>query len=352
MHATHRCAPLILAMTLAAALTAGCETTMTVRRYPAFYDPQLRRLAVLPFDNGTLHPRAGIFLAQRLAERLAGNGTYEVVGPDTVRTRLFAADRTLGSGATDAERAAALAAATDVQAFVTGAVRSFAADSGTRIDVYDDPWYYGPGAGFGYGSWHRRWGYGVGGYWPIAHRTRYVAAHVAADARLVRVPTGEVLSTTPRPVRVRLTSIDEPTDLPDDVLARAAEAVAARIVGGFAVVPRQVKVRPDRVLRLAGRDEKGRWRETDDFSADDEDMRLTVAPPRAADRNDLRVTIIRPETGEQVAQRTFRWSADNGPRELSFSPRKLAETYGPGDYEVRLEAADAGEAVRREFEIE
>ena len=78
----------LVAVSLLVSAVGGCNAKLTVDRYPDFYDPELKSVAVVPFANLTQEPQAGTFLAERLAEALRANGTYQAVGPAELNSML------------------------------------------------------------------------------------------------------------------------------------------------------------------------------------------------------------------------------------------------------------------------
>ena len=334
----------LAAMLLAAAGLAGCETKLAVRQYPAFYDAELKTVAVLPFANRTLRPEAGTYVAQRLAAALAANGTYEAIGPDEVNDRLQAAGLSLP--ADPAAAADVLRQLGGIQAFISGTVTAFSADRSAYVDV--DRGYVFGGYGWGYG-YHPWWGVGWEHPWVEYHH--YVQASVAATAALVRTADGKTIHAPAAPAAVRLVSYGRPPETIDEALMRAADCVAKELLEHFAVVPRQLTIDPGKALRTARPTADGRTRFTDDFRPDDEQMYVVVALPRAAARNPFRLVVTRKDADEALAETAFDWPAGETTRRFVFSPAKLAAQAGQGKYYVKLYAA-ATLVAKRDFEIE
>ena len=66
-------------------LIAGCgggsgtrKGRIIVYQYPEFYQPELKRIAVLPFRDPPNSPGAGQKISDDIATLLTKNGTYEV----------------------------------------------------------------------------------------------------------------------------------------------------------------------------------------------------------------------------------------------------------------------------------
>ena len=345
-------------LALLAAGAAGCSATLPVQQYPPFYDPELKTVAVLAFANKTLHPKAGEHLSGRLAEALRDNGTYEVVDPEALKTKLLEADLTPAPGADAEAVAAALRKLGGIDAFLIGEVTGFAAERGSYAEVWEDPWY-GPGYGgsgrwgwgWGYRRWHPYWGYGLSGHYPVYRRYSHTNAYVAARAALVRTADGSTIHATPVPLAAHLRSVDEPPRMRDELLMDAAAAVADGLVGTFAIVPKRLKVSKGKTLRTARKRPDGELKFTDDFRAGETELVVVLRLPPAAARNAFRIVLARKKDPQPVAEETVVWSADDEALELAFSLPALVEAAGTGDFEARLYAGETL-VLKRGFEID
>ena len=328
-----RFAPAVLVTLVAAA--AGCDVTMTVRQYPQFYTPELKTVAVLPLSNGSLHPAAGPFVTDRLVAALKENGTYEVLAPKDLQAGLAAAGINLPSEAEDAVLAESLRRLGGVQAFVTGRVMAFSTDSYWRAHVDDYDGFYG---GY-YTRYHLSYGhphYGLGFRYPIYTYYPYGQAYVAVDVAMVDVATGRTLHAPLGPVGGRVRSDGGRLPTSDELLGEATSRAAQGIVEQLAVVSKEVKVNPARDLRTGRLAKDDKLKFTDDFRADEEEMRVVLRLPPQADRNRFRVSIARKGRPEELAEESFAWSRKDESRPFVFSPRKLAGAAGAGQYEVRF----------------
>jgi len=329
---------------LACFVAAGCDTTMTVQRYPAFYDPSLKSLAVLPFTNATLHARAGEFLAGRLAAALQANGTYEVTGPEELKAKLAAAKIALPPKAAAGAMLAAVRKLGGIQAVLIGTVTGFSADRGSTVEI--DDWY---GPGFGWGYW--RHGHHYYGSYATARQYYYTHAYVSAGASMVRVADGRTIHATVSPLAARVRSRGDVDRTRSEVLSEAADAVVRALVGEFAVAPTRLKISRGKTLRTARPQEGGTLELTDDFRADEDTMCVLVRLPAEADRNPFRLTITEKKHHKVLAEETFTWSAKDETRQFTFSPRKLAEAAGGEKFRVTLHLRDEP-VVDRGFKIE
>ncbi|MHC4983582.1 MAG: CsgG/HfaB family protein [Planctomycetota bacterium] len=322
----------LAALALAA---AGCDKTMTVRRFPEFYTPQLKAVAVLPLGNDSLTPNAGKYVTRRLVDALKANRTYEVLGPAELRARLAAAGLNLPAEADARNVAQRLRRLGGLQAFITGRVTTFGADNYPPRVYYHG---YRTFSGGRRGRFHFGHGYPVYGwdtYYPAYAYYPYMQAYVAVDVALVSVETGEAIYSPPR-LEARASSDGYRLYTSQDLLDQAARLVARAVLEELAVVRKQVKLSPARDLRTARVAEGGRLTFTDSFGADEQEMIVVLRLPAAADQNRFRISIVRKGADEELAAESFIWSRKDDVRRFVFSPRKLAESAGPGEYEVRF----------------
>jgi hypothetical protein len=329
-----------------AAAGGGCSTTFSIRQYPPDFDPAIKTVGVLEFNNDSLQDRAGEVFARQVAAALRANGTYDVLGPAALRAKAAGAGVQLPDEAPIEEIAARLRTVGGVDAILVGTVESYHAQTSSWVD-FEPHWGY-----WGYHGWGRRhrWGVRTGWAWPYAQRRYRTEARVVADAVLVRVADAETIAATRGPVSAQLTSDEYDGAFAGDVLAAAARRTVDRIVASVAVVPRKIKVKNDETLRVARPDATGVPVETDRFDSDETELLLVVRLPAAADRNRFTVSIHRRGEDEPIVAERFVWSAAERVRTFLFSPHRLAAVGGTKKYEARL-AGTGTEAVKRKFEI-
>jgi len=77
--------PAVLTVCMAIIWLSGCSKSFTAREYPSFYDPNVRTVAVLPFQNETNARGAGMLAAENPAAALRANGTYRIIPPRRVQ---------------------------------------------------------------------------------------------------------------------------------------------------------------------------------------------------------------------------------------------------------------------------
>jgi len=323
---------LILAGLLGLLTAGGCTKTFLVDRYPPFHDPKLKTVAVMPFDSTARHRGAGRLLAQHLAAALTANGSYAVIGPDRLRGMLGAEKLDELVRASDADVARALASTGKIDAFITGAALAYDAHAAAYL-VPDDP----PGYWHGRHSYRSRRRHGPYYYGPV-YATEYVtSARVMVTAAMVRARDAAVLATTPVPVGCEVSLSGYSPRSAGRALDRSAIRVMEHLVGRFAIVPVEVRVKPGEDFRITtGRPGHG-GREAKEFATADKQMAVIVHLPPEADRNEFRLAITPKDTpGRVLAARTFTWARTDGVRVFDFDPSRLAAEAGPGEYRVRF----------------
>jgi len=333
----------------------GCTKTFWVRQYPAFYDPELKTVAVVPFYNETDDPRAGEVVAHRLAAALTDNGTYAVLSPRDLRAKMSDEDVEAASKPDYKAAAETLKRLTGAQAFIAGAVTEYKAVRSAyrawHYDYYPYRYYHRPYYRHGYGYRYYRPHYPYYPYYPVADYAFVSESRVAAEASMVRVSDGSVIHATPQPVRCTVRTGGYSLPPGNGAVAEAVERLIRHLVRDFAIVPVKVKVNPGKDFRTAAGRTDGQWEFTEDFHSSDETMYVVLRLPPAADRNAFRLTITPKGREENVlAAHDFTWSRDGPSRGFAFSPQKIAAGMGPGKYSANFYAG--GERVMsRKFEI-
>ena len=335
---------MILAAVVASA--SGCGKKMWVMEYPDFYGPQLKTVAVVPFDSPP-HPTAGRMLADRLADALRENGTYRVVRPAALPEAPLSTTRPADEEEALDRLLDHLRERGDVQAVIVGTIDLF------RISRRD---YYYPvrrSAYWGHGyRGYRGFGYGNGQpyYCDYEHYVRSEAT-VAADAAIIRVMDGQVMHVAPA---MLATTVSEDSYASRGVavtlLDEAAEHVIERMVDEFAVVRKRIGINPDHALRTARGEGERDWLYEDDFTDTDTKALVIVRLPRQADRNPLRITVRREGRDAILAEESFTWRSGQGAWVMEFSPAALVDAGGIGEYKVRL-YSQGEEALKRQFKI-
>jgi len=318
-------------VTLAA---TGCaEKTITVRRYPSFYTPELTEVAVMPFRNETSRVAVGERFATSLAQALRDNGTYRVIGPRELKDTL----RNMGVGSTTRpsgeEIKEGLLRIKGLQAVITGTVLVYQA-SRTEFNQYA---YYPPAY---YPYYPEDWA-----FWPewdawedeayIGATPEYVqTGQVSVQASMRRLPGMSVIYSTQEPVTsdIQLTSFwPRPAQ---DVLQRAVDQVANRLVARLAVVPVKITVNISKDLRTATGRTDGKWDFSDTFHPN-QDLFIVLNLPQAAKRDTFRLTITPEDNPDHViVERNVIWEPARAEQGVVLPAREIVDQAGPGDYAV------------------
>ena len=325
----------LLPAVLAAA--AGCTREIPIVQVPAFWTPQLKRIAVVPFRNRSTGKDAGNIVSDRLANALAANGTYKVFNRNDLKDLMDQNDLKIALGGDPAKAATAFKKLANVQAILTGAVTTYAATSQSQRK--QEPQYY-------YVKGVQRFG----GYRVYTHTRN--EANVSLTASLIRVSDGAALHTAP----AKWTAWAEgspPRYDPYACASAAVDNVVALLVQQFAIVRKKIKVDPNKVLRICTEKYDGKWIEARDIKTTDEKMYIVLALPPQCDRNRFRMTIVRKDQREVLASLKLTWSRRNDPdgKGYTFDPKDVAaKGGGPGWYEVKFYSGE-DPVLRRAFHI-
>jgi hypothetical protein len=322
---------------LAAAVLAGCSETLVITQVPEFNSPDLKAIAVAPFRNQTTRKGAGDIIADNLATGLTANGTYKISNRNDLKTVMDENDLQIALGGNAAAAADKLKKLTQVQAILVGTVATFAATSNSQPREVPDY------ATDRYGNAY------VAGYHKIIYTRN--EANVSVTASLIRVSDGTTIYATPQPLWARVWAEGSPPA--KDIHACALEAsamVASQLVETFAPVRKQIKVSPSKALQTASELYDNKWTYSDTFKSTDEKMFVVVALPPSCDRNRFRLVIVKKDQREEVAAQDIKWSKENAGFGYTFSPSKIAQKGGPGEYEVKFYSGQQP-VMRRKFTI-
>ena len=328
-----RTAVLLLA---ALAAAAGCSKKMWIYQTPAFYSPDLKNIAVVPFRNHTSVRNAGNVVADNLAAALMDNPTYKIFARNDLKMLLDQEDlRRALSG--EVGPGTSFGKMVNVQAFLAGSVTMYSATSSRQFKK--DPVY-------GYNKRTKnRYIQGYRSYYYTRNE-----ANVSVSAALIR-PDGTTIHATGAPVHAREVSEGESPRMDRYACAAVAtDRVIRRLVEEFAVIRRQIKINPGKALRTAADLYDNQWTYTKKFKPTDDKMFVVVALPPACDRNPFRLVIVRKDQREELASLKFVWSRNRASFGYRFSPRRLAAA-GTGEYEVKFYSGPEP-IMRRAFKIE
>jgi hypothetical protein len=308
---------------LLASLSAGCAPSVSVpiRRHPAFYDPDLKQLAVLPLASEALDPRAGRYVTDRLIRELRENETYEVSA-----LPVSAGDGDANSsGLTYHAALAQLQPQGGVDLLLAGSVLTFDASQTVGYHEYPDTFYGGIGYPYSYFGYRRV---------IVARPYEVGLAVVELRIRLLRVNDGSTLYLSDPPIRVRLRDASHPVKVQEELLREATSRAIGEVLGAVSVVEMEIEINPDKALTIE-RVRDGRRRAVDDFR-DGDHLAVIVDLPREADRNRFQLE-IRPETGgEAVETRSFVWNSQRSPREMLFDPAGWIEPGEEAEFDLVL----------------
>jgi hypothetical protein len=341
-------------------LATGCaEKTFWVRHYPEFYTPELKVVAVAPFENDTTQPGAGGIFAAQLARALRIDGTYRVIGPGAVDRRMKDKGMPVTTQATNEELTADLRRLGGMQAFIHGTVTVFSSSQAhyREWDYYPYEYPYYP-YGFGYYGWGRwyedwetdchEWG-GVSYAAPV--RQHVNCGNVAVRAEMIRISDGAVLYSTPAPVSATVDLRLYMAHSPRDALMEAVHRVVGQLVCRFAIVPTKVSVNADKDLVTATGQTEGRWDLSETFRSSDEKMYVVVRLPKAAARNAFVLTITpKGRINNVAATKDIVWLPKYRTEGFVFSPKEIAAEAGPGAFTANF-YADGRLVMSHDFQI-
>ncbi|MCE5327798.1 MAG: LPS assembly lipoprotein LptE [Planctomycetaceae bacterium] len=336
-------------LAVACVAAGGCGKAITVMHYPAFYSPELRTIAVMPFAPLPPEPPSGVFFTDRLVDALADNGAYRVASGPQLLAELQAAGLTMPSapisppasqptpqGQPSAEYyyvvptasgppldhlLAALRRRGGIDLVLLGQVTALS----VQPVIVQDSFPYGPYAPYPYPLYGP---YGSGYYTAYTYENQATAA---ATVELYRVSDGQHLASASRTATV--VSVGPTRLTMEQSLGRAAQDAARQLVQIIAPSPETVKVTPG-AIETSRRAEGGGMKETSTFSPSDGAMMVTLHLPPAADRNPFTLTVT-PENNSNrtLFSRPFTWSAQAG----QTIEIPLAALGGPGDYRINLQ---------------
>ncbi len=304
-------------------LAAGCAPTVSgrIRRHPAFYDPDLKRLAVLPLKNEALEPRAGRYVTDRLIRELRENGTYDVGRAPAAIADVEA--NSPGPEADDVLRQLRQKGQTDL--LLTGSVLTFDASQTVAYHEYPNTFYGGIGYPYSYFGYRRV---------IVARPYEVGLAVVELRIRLLRVSDGSTLYLSDRPIRVRLRDTSHPVKVPEERLREATDRAIDEVLETIAVVETEFEIESAATMAVE-RVRDGERRTADDFRDEDELM-VTVRLPAEAGYNRFRLEIRPEKPGQPVAARSFIWDRDQENREFSFDPAGWVQPGEGAEFDVVL----------------
>ncbi len=307
-------------------LLSGCSRKVTILQVPEFYHQSLKTIAVVPFRSPADRGISGKIIADQLAARLQGNGTYTVYNRNDLRTLMDERDLAVALSADPMRATQKFRALGNVQAILTGSVQTYTATS--KRQPKQEPIYRYDKRGNQYIQGYRRFHY------------FFNSGTVSVSGVLIRVSDGTTIHATPIPASWKQSSEGEyPRYDEHQCLTIAANNVLSQLVEEFAVVRKVVKVNPGKALRTATELYDEKWTHCDKFDVDATRMIVVVNLPPACGRNKFRLVIVRDGGREVLAAKEFIWSRSNPLRGIGFdfSPRSIASRGGgAGRYVVKF----------------
>ena len=324
------CAGFALLLALAAGCGGGHLKFVQVTRYPTFYQPELKRVAVIQFRNQTGVPEAGEYMSRRLEIALTTNKTYDVYSRQNLKDVLTEQDLS----ATDLvapETAQRIGKLTGVQAIICGVCSRYAAN--TRL-VTVKKWIYVPNGR---------------SYIAEVPATQHEAL-VECNVVVIDAATGQQIAAVHAPAPVAWV---EGTPAPwlgtGSVLQYAEMLSIAKVVQEIAVTRKLIRLGKE-VLRTATGEYDAKPDCQDRFVPADTDVQGVVTLPAEACRNTFKLTIVRKNEREDLADQEFVWAEGSATEYYKFPIATLVEKGGYGLYTMKLYSGHAPIAWH-DFEI-
>jgi hypothetical protein len=303
---------------VALALGTGCSKEITIIRYPPFWTPQLKSIAVVPFRSAD--PRVGEQFADELANSIRATGTYRVFNRSEIAEMARLQDVQIAFGDDQVATAAQLRkiSTLNVQAIVIGRVVTFTATR--RDEPREEPVMV--------------WDNASKQMVPTGAVKKSVftrnEGNVGATVALMDL-TGKTIHATAQPATSMQWAQGSPPPM-DQFACRstAATNVVGQLVEEFAVVRKKIQIDPDKAFKIACGCYDGKWDERKSFKASDKKMLVVLCLPSDCDRNNFRITIIRKDQREDLAATSVVWSSKFPAigKEFEFNPSDIASKGG------------------------
>ncbi len=364
---------------------AGCAKQITVSRYPAFYDPNIKTIAVVPFENHSNRKYIGHMIADHLTAALTANQTYKVLGPVQLRRTLKDLKLPRIRQENYKQIAAELGKAGNLQAFIGGQVlgsTTIGSDtpaentyaSSAAVPAVDFADWRNDGLGsnvhyadfYTYSSGYRPgvhkadfdedeggdddeedfgdfydYDYYPGWYYPYyfdwyyPYYDEYITqADISVSASLVSVPEGSILYSVDTEATSSVSGFSPPPS--SQAVHEALYKLTKRLVSDFAVVPVQIKIYPNRDFKLADGMQNGQWHYTNTFGKTEKSMFVVLCLPSSAAHNIFKLTITPANSPSSVlVEQSVEWGGLYC-RGIEFSPAAIARKNGPGNYSAHF----------------
>lgn len=309
-------------------LLAGCDGGSTkskiwIYRYPDFYTPTLKRVAVLPFANGTRFRGAGARISDRISAILTNNRTYEVYTRQHLDD-ILAEQGLAMAGIVEADLAKKIGRLKSVQALICGVCDRY--EVTTRKETrYNTMPVWGK----------NRQGQPVITGWtkipyPWTRHDAFVECHVV----VIDTVTGRQIAAVHDPSS-SWASGSPPKYRPAQLLRYAEQDQINRIIGAIAVTRSQVKLKGD-VLKTATDFYDQEWDWEKRITSEDEKFYVVVDLPPEADRNSFKIAIVPKGERNVVAEKPFVWTKTVARRGYRFGVADIVGRYRCGEYQAKL----------------
>jgi hypothetical protein len=308
---------------------SGKKDKIWVYRYPDFYRPELKRIAVLPFGNRTRVGGVGGRISDKVSAILTNNRTYEVY----TRAHLSGIEKELKlaeSGIIDPDAAKRIGRLKSVQALICGVCNR--CESVTRKETR-----YNRVPVWGRNPQGQRV---ITGWRKVPYRWARHDAFVECNVVVIDCGTGRQIAAVHRPSNL-WASGSPPKYAPADLLRQAEEDQIKRIVQAIAVTRTQIKLKGDVLKTATGfYEQKFDWQRR--LTPGDGTFLVVVQLPPTADRNNFQITVVPKGEREIVAQQRFVWTKRYGRYGYEFKIQPLLDKNGFGEYQAKLYSGPAG----------
>jgi hypothetical protein len=331
----------------AVSLLVGCSKKMTIYSIPPWYSEDIKSVAVAEFRNPSGNPAAGS-LSSQLASSLMANGTYRVLNRSDLRALMDERDLQAAlTGGDPAASAAALRKIGKVDAILTGTVNAYRVDTDrqriTKPNMVWDP------------DREKMVQRGYNSFVRVEHN-----ALVEVSASLIRVTDGQPLGATQGAIVGQDRAVGDEGQAPPrsagQSLAAARNQAVSKLVESFAIVRKEIKIKPDDVMKISTGRPAGEWIEKDKFSPSDDVMFIVIDLPQVCDRNTFRFEIAKGKEAPALMGQKFHWTqADcgTGGKPFRYDPSEIARKGGTGEYVIRFYSGLKPEPVfDKKFRIE
>ncbi|MCE5325643.1 MAG: hypothetical protein LLG01_04450 [Planctomycetaceae bacterium] len=272
-----RIAPQSLTVLLAALAVGGCTAdmrdTVVIAHFPPFYTPDLKTIAVAPFDPGSGDPRSADIVAAAAAQALAEDGTYTVIGG--LRLERMARSHGVELGRYDSPQVIAgkLKQIPGIQAAVVGKITQLT--TGNNVNL-----------GGASSSFNEIWDNNYTG------RQKGVANKVALKADVVMIGVDRPFTAHARALTGEFASagVDHPEMSVDQCLGEAAKSMGGQLAQRFVAKSEKVAVYFNRTLTVEAQTSPGKTAAARYFNADQE-MIVQVRLPAQCQYNRMRLAV-------------------------------------------------------------